>query len=281
MTERKIRKVVQGVPAVDGAGVHLTRVLEHDTVEAYDPFLMLDSFDSTDPADYVKGFPLHAHRGIETITYLIEGSITHRDSLGNQGTIQSGQSQWMTAGSGIMHEEMPHAADRMLGFQLWLNLPQAEKMADPAYLEITQEMIPLVKEGASEIRILTGSYKETVGTTPRHLPATIYDVFVPKGESIELATERGQTVFVFLIEGDAIIEGKTLIEKSAVLFDEGDTVVVAAPKDADARFIFYSAPALREPVAWGGPIVMNSEDELEVASTELREGTFIKHEPLW
>ncbi len=277
MKKREIRKTIRGQRAVDGAGVHLVRVLGNRDVKDFDPFLMLDSFDSEDPADYTAGFPMHPHRGIETITYLISGEIAHEDSLGNKGSIHAGESQWMTAGSGILHEEMPKASGRMLGFQLWLNLPREEKMTEPAYLSITKEMMPeIIKENA-KIRILSGSYEGVQGVEPRHIPASLYDIQLQQGTTIDIPTKAKEAVFVFLIEGDAEINGELILEKTAVLFEEGDFISLSAQPDSDARIIFFSAEALKEPIAWGGPIVMNTEEELENAFKELRRGTFIKH----
>lgn len=276
---KSIRKMVRGHPAVDGAGVHLVRVLGGRRVEDFDPFLMLDSFDSTDPEDYIKGFPLHPHRGIETITYLIEGKIEHADSLGNKGVILSGQSQWMTAGSGILHQEMPKASARMLGLQIWLNLPRREKMAEPAYFDITQDMIPAVEDGAAVVRVISGRYKAVQGVSPRHIDATLYDVSLQPGASIDLETKQGENVFVFLIVGDAVIDGREIPEKTAVLFGEGNGIRVSAAPEAPCRFLFFSGRPLGEPVAWGGPIVMNTDEELETAFAELESGQFIKHAP--
>lgn len=276
---KKIKKMVTGHSAVDGAGVHLVRVLGRRTVEEFDPFLMLDSFDSNNPDDYIKGFPLHPHRGIETITYLIEGEIDHMDSLGNKGVILSGQSQWMTAGSGILHQEMPKASDRMLGLQIWLNLPSRDKMAKPAYFDITGDMIQVAHEEAATVRVISGRYKTTRGVSPRHVDATLYDVSLQPGKSIDLETRPGENVFVFLIVGDAVIDGQTIPEKTAVLFGEGDGIRVAATPRESARFIFFSGKPLGEPVAWGGPIVMNTDEELATAFEELESGQFIKHTP--
>ena len=184
MSRREIRKVLRGFHATDGAGVHLVRVLGYDDVQLFDPFLMLDSFDSADPQDYIKGFPMHPHRGIETVTYLISGRIEHKDSLGNSGVIGPGDSQWMTAGSGILHEEMPKPSERMLGFQLWLNLAESEKMTHPAYLGITPEMMGHTVQNGVEIRVLSGEFGGVKGVTPRHLPATILDLTLPAGSSI-------------------------------------------------------------------------------------------------
>lgn len=277
MKKREIAKMVRGQRATDGAGVRLVRVLGNRDVKDFDPFLMLDSFDSTDPADYTAGFPIHPHRGIETITYLISGRIDHEDSLGNQGTIHAGESQWMTAGSGILHQEMPQVSDRMLGFQLWLNLPREEKMTDPAYLSITKEMIPTVKRDKAEIHVLSGRFEEAGGVTPAHIPATIYDVALSKGGKIELSTKPEETVFIFLIEGDGVIDAQWIASKTAVLFEEGDSITVSAPPKSDLRFIFFSGRPLGEPVAWGGPIVMNTMEELGHAFDELQKGIFIKH----
>lgn len=277
MVKREIAKIVRGRRAIDGAGVRLTRVLGNETVEAFDPFLMLDSFDSNDPADYIAGFPTHPHRGIETITYLLKGRIDHEDSLGNRGSIREGESQWMTAGSGILHQEMPKPSDRMLGFQLWLNMPRREKMDAPAYLGITQEMIGRAQTGAAKLGVLSGGYGGAQGVSPRHIPATLIDVELARGENIRLDTKPDETVFVFLLLGDADIGGQTVAEKSAVLFGEGDYIELSAMPDTDLRMMLFSGKALREPVAWGGPIVMNTRAELETAFLELREGTFIRH----
>lgn len=275
MQRKPIKRTVQGHPAIDGAGVHLVRVLGNRTVEDFDPFLLLDSFDSTNPADYLRGFPMHPHRGIETITYLVEGDIEHQDSLGNRGSIKSGQSQWMTAGSGILHQEMPQASPRLFGLQIWLNLPSREKMAAPAYFDIRQDMIPQVAAGRAVVRVLSGEFEGVQGIKPRHIQASIYDVSLPPGEEMVLPAIPGETVFVFLLEGDADIGGRRIPVKTAVLFGEGEVVAVAAPPEGAVRFIFLSGPPLREPVAWGGPIVMNTEEELETAFRQLAAGTFV------
>lgn len=279
MKHREIVKTVRGQRAVDGAGVSLVRVLGNRDVYDFDPFLMLDSFDSTNPADYTAGFPWHPHRGIETITYLINGKIEHMDSLGNKGTIESGESQWMTAGSGILHQEMPIASDRMLGLQLWLNLPRDEKMCAPAYLGITQNDIPIVESGKATVRVLSGSFGTITGVMPRHIQATILDISLPKGEQIQLPTKPEETVFAFSILGEAVIDAHLIAEKTAVLFGAGDNVVIEATPDRDLRFLLFSGKALHEPIAWGGPIVMNTREELDLAFDELRRGTFIKHDP--
>lgn len=275
MQKRKVRKAVRGQFAIDGAGVRLVRVLGGNDVEDFDPFLMLDSFDSTDPDDYIRGFPLHPHRGIETITYLIEGEIQHQDSLGNTGTIKSGEGQWMTAGSGILHQEMPQAMPRMLGLQVWLNLHQPQKMIDPTYFDIRREMIAVAEENFGTVRVISGKYKDVMGIQPPHWRATMYDVSVSAGKEAVLPTNEGENVFIFLIEGDADIDGHHYTEKTAVLFDEGDSISVKTLEGC--RFIFFSGKKLHEPISWGGPIVMNTRRELQQAYDELNHGTFIKH----
>lgn len=276
MADRKITKTVRGQRAIDGAGVHLVRVLGGRDVVDFDPFLMLDSFDSMNPADYVAGFPMHPHRGIETITYLIHGEIEHQDSLGNKGVIRDGQSQWMTAGSGILHQEMPKPAHRMLGLQIWLNLPREEKMTDPKYFDITETDIKTVKTDDGTVRVISGAFDGVKGVTPHHIQATLYDVTVDAGRTISIPTKPEENVFVFLIEGSAIIDGSDIAEKTAVLFGPGDVIRITAPIAGEARLLFFSGKKLEEPVAWGGPIVMNTRDELENAFEELEEGTFIK-----
>jgi len=276
MKQREILKTVRGRATEDGAGVRLIRILSNGDVEDFDPFLMLDSFDSTDPSDYTAGFPMHPHRGIETITYLISGEIDHQDSLGNRGAIRSGESQWMTAGSGILHQEMPQPSERMLGFQLWLNLPRAEKMAPPAYLSITQDMIPSVRAGEAEIRVISGRFGDAEGVRPRHIPATILDISLPAGADLTIPSSPEETAFLFLIQGSAEVNSRAIPAKTAVLLGEGSGVSVAAPASSAARVIYFSGRPLHEPVAWGGPIVMNTQEELQQAFNELRSGTFIR-----
>ena len=277
MKTTKIKKLVRGHSAVDGAGVKLVRVLGLHSVEDFDPFLMLDSFDSKEPADYTAGFPTHPHRGIETVTYLIEGIIEHQDTLGNKGTILSGHAQWMTAGSGIMHAEMPKASQRMLGFQLWINLPQSEKMADPAYLAITDTDIASVTTETAVVRVISGNFHNTEGVKTHYIPTTLLDFTLEAGKSTPLPTKPDETAFIFLIEGDAVIDGELVSEKTAVLLDSSGEVTVHAPAEQPLRFLFFSAKPLKEPVAWGGPIVMNTNDELKLAFSELKQGDFIKN----
>lgn len=261
---------------MDGAGVKLTRVLGGNTVEEFDPFLMLDSFDSTNPPDYVRGFPMHPHRGIETITYLVEGEIAHEDSLGNEGMIIPGASQWMTAGSGILHQEMPQATERLLGLQLWLNLPAAEKMTEPKYFDIRPEDVGVAENACATVRVISGSYEGVEGARPHHIQATLLDVNLKEGQSIEIPVKEEETVFIFTLLGDAMVDDEIFAEKTALLLTDGNSVEVSALPGKILRFILASAPALHEPVAWGGPIVMNTQEELRQAFSELRAGTFIK-----
>jgi redox-sensitive bicupin YhaK (pirin superfamily) len=274
--EKAVKRFVQGNNAIDGAGVKLVRVLGLRTVKDYDPFLMLDSFDSHNPSDYIAGFPMHPHRGIETITYLVEGEIDHQDSLGNKGKIESGGMQWMTAGSGILHQEMPQPKNRILGLQLWLNLPSKDKMTNPKYFDIDQSMVKIINEEFATIRVVSGNYRGIEGVKPNHIQATIFDVTVKKGQEIFLPTISNQTCFIFTLLGKVLIDGQTYQEKSAILFGEGDGIRLSASSENDLQFMFVQAEPLHESIAWGGPIVMNTEEELEQAFKDLRRGTFIK-----
>ena len=277
---RNIRKTVTGQQAVDGAGVKLVRVLGRRDTQDFDPFLLLDAFDSTNPADYTKGFPWHPHRGIETITYLIRGDIEHGDSLGNKGSILDGECQWMTAGSGIIHQEMPKASERMLGVQLWLNLPAKDKMALPQYNGIVKDDIPLIDEGDKKIRVIAGHYQGTPGAVQGDYVKPLYlDLEMAAGAEWSLETDREATLFVFIIEGEGYFGGGSdnfVSAKHAVLFDEGTNFTVKAGSSG-IRFLLWAARPLKEPIAWGGPIVMNTREELDQAFKELENNTFIKH----
>lgn len=286
--KRKATQVVRGQNAVDGAGVHLRRVLGNRTVESFDPFLMLDGFDSKDPNDYIKGFPWHPHRGIETVTYLVSGEMEHGDSLGNKGTIKDHGCQWMTAGSGIIHQEMPKASERMLGAQLWVNLPKKDKMTEPSYGDIKSEDIPVVNEENATISILSGNYKGTKGGfIPKYVDVTYFDVDLKPNQVWEYdGISNNQTLFTYLLDGTmAVNDDLDDFERRgcAVLFtpsnsDESqhDTLVVKAGEEG-ARFLLLAAKPLKEPVSWGGPIVMNTKEELDLAFMELDDDTFIKH----
>ncbi len=276
---RLVKQITKGRHAVDGAGVSLVRVVGHDNVKDYDPFLLLDAFDSKNPEDYIKGFPWHPHRGIETVTYLIEGEIDHGDNLGNKGVITDGDCQWMTAGSGIIHQEMPQATERMLGAQLWLNMPSGDKMKEPAYGDIKSNDIPVIKEKGVEARIIAGNYKGNPGAFEgRYVKASYMDVKIDKNEKWEYMPPEEDNLFIYIVKGSGFFmpeEEKQIEEKNAVLFGEGDRFIVKAGENG-IRFLLFHAKPLNEPLAWGGPIVMNTREELKNAFKELDNGTFIK-----
>jgi len=273
--ERKIKQQVRGFRTQDGAGVSLVRVLGNGTVQEYDPILMLDSFDSTNPDDYTAGFPMHPHRGIETISYVYRGFMTHKDSLGNEDTIGDGEVQWMTAGSGIMHEEKLPAAERMLGVQLWLNLPAKDKMVPPAYHSIKNSEIEEIELENGKLRLLAGEYNGRKGYMSKYLPLNYYDLHLNPNASIVINIESESSVMVFTLLGDAYIGGDLVKEKTAVKLTSGDAVEIKAA-DKKAQVLFISSKRLDEPVVWGGPIVMNTKEELNKAFDDLKKGTFIQ-----
>ncbi len=279
MANRNIIKTVKGIHTQDGAGVNLVRVISNRDVEDFDPFLMLDAFDSDNPADYIKGFPWHPHRGIETLTYLIEGDIEHSDSMGNKGSICDGGCQWMTAGSGVLHQEMPQACERMLGFQLWINLPRAHKMTAPKYFDITSDITTTIEKEHAAIRIIGGNFEGTHGQAQgEYVKADVLDISVDAGQTLSFETDIEKNVFVYLFEGSAYFgdDKDTLIPaKTAALFSHDSGFSVRAG-ETGVRFAFFAGKPLHEPVAWGGPIVMNTPEELDAAFDELNEGTFIK-----
>jgi redox-sensitive bicupin YhaK (pirin superfamily) len=300
MSIRTIKSITQSQPTIEGAGVKLQRAFGFGETSQFDPFLLLDDFRNDRPDDYVAGFPWHPHRGIETITYVLAGSVDHGDSLGNQGTLGAGDVQWMTAGSGIMHQEMPKgdAKGRMHGFQLWANLPSSLKMTAPRYQDIKTAEIPeIVDDDGTRIRVVCGDFYgkhgpvEGVAADPRYL-----DVFVPAGKRKTLPVEMERHGFAYVFEGSGTfssasqpfgvlteknVNGKELIarestgNRSLVLFDSGDEVTVQAGEQG-IRFLLVSGKPIEEPVAWYGPIVMNTQAELQQAVAELRNGTFIK-----
>lgn len=277
MGERKLIKTVRGSDAVDGAGVRLVRVLGHGTVTDFDPFLMLDAFDSRDPKDYVKGFPWHPHRGIETVTYLIQGRIEHGDSLGNSGVIGNGDCQWMTAGSGIIHQEMPKEAERMLGLQLWLNLPARDKMTEPKYRDITAAMVPKIEEPDATVSVISGTFRGTEGAIQGDYVKTLMlDADIKPYGSLKVEVPQSDTLFFYVVKGSGSMDGGEITAKSANLTSEGEVLNLTAESDGLRAIIFSGAP-LKEPVTWGGPIVMNTREELDKAFSELRDGSFIRH----
>ncbi len=283
MTEtRPIRHVSKSRATVEGAGVHLHRAIGFGDPEQHDPFLLLDDFRSDQPDAYSAGFPWHPHRGMETITYVLRGEVEHRDSLGNRGVITPGDVQWMSAGSGIIHQEMPKgdAGGAMYGFQLWANLPAAKKMSAPRYQGITASEIPTVTaSGGAAIKIVAGEVAGVVGPVrdvaiqPEYL-----DVSVPANGSFLHATPRGHTVFAYVIGGSGYLDAardRAIGDRHLVLFGDGDQVEASTAGEA-LRFLLISGKPIREPIAWQGPIVMNTAQELRTAFRELEQGTFIK-----
>jgi quercetin 2,3-dioxygenase len=276
---RTIRKIIIGNATIDGAGVKLIREIGYNDTKDFDPFLMLDTFDSTDPVDYIKGFPWHPHRGIETVTYLIEGEIEHGDSMGNAGIINSGDCQWMTAGSGIIHQEMPKPSERLLGTQLWINLPSRYKMVPPKYRSIMKGDIPVINENGKKVHIICGEYKGNNGAIEGdYIKALYLDVEMENNSVWELETDPDNTLFIYVLSGEAAFgenNSKIVPEKHVVLFSYGGKFVVRT-LNKEVRLLLISGKPLNEPVAWGGPIVMNTKEELDIAFDELRNSTFIK-----
>ena len=274
---RSIQETYPGRLSSDGAGVKLNRIFSRRDIKDVDPFLLLDFFDSTNPDDYIKGFPWHPHRGIETITYLIEGELEHGDSLGNSGVIKPYGCQWMTAGSGIIHQEMPQASERMLGAQLWLNLPKEHKMTEPAYRDITKDDLGIYSDDSEEVRVICGDYKGVKGAVKGTYVDPIYfDVSIKKDEHFEYEISESKTVYLLMIKGAVDIQDEKVAfeDIKGVLLTKGDTIQIKGV--TDARFLFMAAEPLNEPVAWGGPIVMNTEKELNAAFKALEDGTFIQ-----
>lgn len=299
-TKRKIQKVWESRPVIEGAGVHLNRAFGYNHVPQLDPFLLLDDFRSDNPEHYLKGFPWHPHRGIETITYVLGGEVEHGDSLGNSGRISSGDVQWMTAGSGIVHQEMPKGDEKkvMAGFQLWANLPASHKMMEPRYRDVKAHQIPEISlESGAIVKVICGTVSGTHGpvqdivTDPEYL-----DVTVPAEATFTHSTKPGRNVFAYVIQGEGYFDqdrdayGHEVIgsnyfdfkrscvcrDKTIVLYGDGDEVSVTSGQNG-VRFLLVSGRPIREPVAWYGPIVMNTQEELKVAFEEYRNGTFLKH----
>ena len=300
MSLRPVRKIIQTKPTIEGAGVKLQRAFGFGQTKDFDPFLLLDDFRNDNPDDYLAGFPWHPHRGIETITYVLAGSVEHGDSLGNKGKMTAGDVQWMTAGSGILHQEMPKGdtQGRMHGFQLWANLPSSLKMTDPRYQDIPSVEIPEVADDdGTRVRVICGNFwgkrgpVEGVAADPNYL-----DIFVPAGKRKQLKVETTRNAFAYVFAGSGSFRGASdpravLTDKvvdpnappvydaknhSLVLFDRGDEITVQAG-DAGIRFLLVSGKPIEEPVAWYGPIVMNTQEQLRQAVAELHTGDFIKH----
>lgn len=275
--KRKIKTTVKGFRTIDGAGVNLVRVLGRDTVKEFDPILMLDSFDSINPEDYIAGFPMHPHRGIETISYVSSGKMMHRDSLGNEDTVSSGEVQWMNSGSGILHEEQIPEADRLLGVQLWLNLPKDDKMSKPSYNSIKKEDIKEINIDGGKIRLLAGDYNEFTGYKGKHLPLNYYDIHLDESAEITLNMDENESVMLFTLLGSVYIEDELVEEKTAVKLTEGNSLSIKNG-DEKAQVLYISSKALNEPISWAGPIVMNSKEEIKEALDDLNKGRFIKEQ---
>ncbi len=280
MAIRKVERISESVPTLEGAGVRLRRAFGFSRENLFDPFLLLDDFRGDTPNDFIRGFPDHPHRGIETITYMIEGTVEHGDSLGNQGTIGAGDVQWMTAGSGIIHHEMPQGneAGRMGGFQLWANLPASHKMMDPRYRDVLDSQIPTVDVSVGvRARVVSGEVNDKAGPVldvvvePRYL-----DMQMNPGTRFHLPVPVGHTAFAYVYSGEVIFEGETeaVGNHNLVLFGDGEAL--AGYSEGGSRFLLISGKPIGEPVAWYGPIVMNTQEELETAFRDLRAGTFIK-----
>ncbi|HSQ35595.1 MAG TPA: pirin family protein [Candidatus Binatia bacterium] len=285
-TVRKVKALRTGAATLEGAGVRLRRMFGFEKVPGLDPFLLLDDFSSNEPAEYMAGFPWHPHRGIETITYLLEGEIDHGDIMGNKGVIGPGEVQWMTAGSGIIHQEMPRENRKtgLLGFQLWANLPAAEKMMAPRYRGIEAGRIPVVeaRDGA-KIRVICGTVAGVQGPVREiRIDPEYLDVELPAGAIFRHAIPSGYTAFAFLFAGQGHFAPGSEKEAKAgnlVTFSDGTGVEIAAGASG-ARFLLISGKPLGEAVAWRGPIVMNTQEELQTAFAEYAAGTFLKHQPV-
>jgi quercetin 2,3-dioxygenase len=298
MSLRPVKRVLKAKPTIEGAGVHLRRAFGFGNTSDFDPFLLLDDFRNDVPEDYLAGFPWHPHRGIETVTYVLAGTVEHGDSMGNSGTIGAGDVQWMTAGSGIIHQEMPRGDQngRMHGFQLWVNLPSSLKMTAPRYQEVKSDGIPLVKEDdGTGVRIISGQFGGKKGPVDGIAADPIYlDVSVPQGLKKTLSVEVTRHAFAYVFGGTGKFcnaSGPLAVptepagwwdktppaqadNRTLVLFDRGDEVVVQAGEDG-IRFLLISGQPLQEPVAWYGPIVMNTQEQLRQAFDELERGTFL------
>jgi redox-sensitive bicupin YhaK (pirin superfamily) len=277
---REVLKLVEPLSVLEGAGVRLKRSIATRELDYLDPFLLFDHFGSDNPDDYIAGFPMHPHRGIETVTYMLAGQVNHRDSLGNAGTIGPGDLQWMTAGGGIMHEEMPRRSDGLMaGFQLWVNLPARLKMTQPRYQDVSSEQIPevLTAEGV-RVRVIAGTVHGTRGAVTEIAADPIYvDVSIPAGGSFVQPVERGHSAFAYVFEGEGVFGAgvRSVGQPTLVVLDDGDYVEVRA-LEQPVRFLLVSGKPLHEPVARYGPFVMNTAQEIEEALQDLRNGTFVR-----
>jgi len=269
---------------MEGAGVRLIRSIATGTLDHVDPFLLFDHFGSKDPADYIKGFPMHPHRGIETVTYMISGHVNHKDSIGNSGSITDGDVQWMTSGRGIMHEEMPQPhADEMVGFQLWVNLPARLKLTNPRYQNIRSDQIPEIRcDDGVKIRVIAGEVDGVHGPVKEIVAEPTYlDISIPPNGTFSQSIVRGHAAFAYIFKGEGVFEngdaepGKLIPQPRLIVFGDGDQVSVRAA-DPGVRFLLVSGKPLNEPIARWGPFVMNTREEIEQTLAEIKNGTFIK-----
>jgi hypothetical protein len=274
--KRIIKQILKSKPTLEGAGVRLERVFGYHEVSLFDPFLLLDHFGSENPEDYIKGFPWHPHRGIETVTYMLNGAVEHGDSIGNSGIIRSGDVQWMTAGSGIIHQEMPKEYEGLMeGFQLWVNLPAEKKMFAPRYRGISKDQVPSLEKEGAKIKIIAGRIDGIKGPIQDLVVTVEYlDVTLEAGKTFEYPTAKDHKVFAYVVEGAGYSDDIFVESHQCALFGEGDSIEIRT-RDG-LRFLFVTGKPLNEPVAWGGPIVMNTNEELTEAFKELEQGTFIK-----
>ena len=273
MNYQKIKKIVEGIQTIDGAGVNLTRIIGSPELNMLDPFLLLDEFGSDNPDDYIAGFPPHPHRGFETITYMLNGKWQHKDSAGNEGKLGEGSVQWMTAGRGIIHSEMPIQTDGLArGFQLWLNLPKEKKMIEPAYQDIESEQIPIVKEKAGMVKVISGNFQGTIGPGQSHTPILILDIQLLENSELTIPLTDGWNLFSFIYEGDVFAGQK--LSKGQLAVYEKDGCVNFKTKDNKAGIFFAAGEPLNEPVARGGPFVMNTRGEVLQAFEDFQNGQF-------
>ncbi|WP_293747409.1 pirin family protein [uncultured Paraglaciecola sp.] len=273
LNETTIKQVVEGMPTSDGAGVKLKRVLGQPALQRLDPFLMLDEFGSEEAQDYIAGFPKHPHRGFQTVTYMLNGKMGHKDSVGNEGLIEDGGLQWMNAGKGIIHEEMPLQIEgKMRGFQLWVNLPANEKMSEPGYQDIPTANIPeLTNDNGSLIRVLAGNYHDQEGAvTTQAVKPQFFDFHLVANETLTLATQSTHNGFLYVYEGEVDISGKTLKKGQLGVLDFADQLTLKT--DDAARAIFVSGEPINEPVVQYGPFVMNTEEEINQALRDFQQG---------
>ena len=282
---REIQIVLEAVPTLEGAGVALKRAFGNRHTKILDPFLMMDDFGSEDPADYIKGFPWHPHRGIETITYVIDGRVKHEDSMGTKGVIGKSDVQWMTAGSGIIHQEMPELPKEnetgLWGFQLWANLPKSHKMMNPRYRDVKSTDIPIITDASGAIvKLISGEFNGIKGPVQDVVINPQYmDIYIPKETVFSLFVPRDHTAFSYIMQGSANfgLQEKNVGSENLIIYKPGESTITFRTENEDVRFLYVSGKPLHEPIAWYGPMVMNTQEEIYNAIEEFNSGTFLKH----